>query len=140
MCQCLLGHKESRKLRAQNEAKINEELLGRFSRRARRDNDDEPGSENSDPELTKIVERKHATRARGKTLVDSWSRGSTCTDPQRASPIDSYVLRKQSSTQPKIKQALRGVGVPAHAAESEHFQPMFDVVADARPGFKAPSR
>ncbi|MQL83129.1 hypothetical protein Taro_015615 [Colocasia esculenta] len=94
--------------RVENEAKISRELSGRLSRRAARDDDDEPGSKDSDFELTEVVEHERATRSRGQAPVgESGDRGNTDIAPQRASPMDSYVLRKQSSTQPKNKQALR---------------------------------
>ncbi|MQL90937.1 hypothetical protein Taro_023536 [Colocasia esculenta] len=149
MHQCLMSQRDSRQRRAENNAEISEELSGRLSRRGRRDNDDETGSEDSDPELTEAVERERAARLRGKAPVRS---GSIDAAPHRAGPMDNYVFRRQSSTQPKIKQVLRGVkksaesaghafkSVPAHAAQSEYFQPMLDAVADAGPGFKAPSR
>ncbi|MQL78363.1 hypothetical protein Taro_010794 [Colocasia esculenta] len=56
MRQCLLGQRGGRQRRAENEAKISRELSGGMSRRATRDDDDEPGSEDSNPELTEAVE------------------------------------------------------------------------------------
>ncbi|MQM07480.1 hypothetical protein Taro_040321 [Colocasia esculenta] len=77
MRQCLLSQRGGRQRRAENEAEISQELSSRMSRRATRD-DDESDSEDSDPELTKTVERER--------------RGNTGTTLQRAGPMDSYVL------------------------------------------------
>ncbi|MQM16703.1 hypothetical protein Taro_049662 [Colocasia esculenta] len=93
MRQHLLGHKESRQRRPENEAEISEELSGRLNKRARRDDDDEPGSEDLDLELTKAIEHERATRLRGKTPIGgSGSRGNTDATPQRAGPMDSYQM------------------------------------------------
>ncbi|MQL82820.1 hypothetical protein Taro_015295 [Colocasia esculenta] len=150
--------RESRQRKAENEAEISEELSGRLSRRDRRDNNDELDSEDSNPELPETIERDHAARLGGQAPVrESSSRGSsTGAALQKAGHKNSY-----SSTQPKIKQALRGVkksaestghafksickwffhaSVFAHTVESEYFQPMINVVANTGPNFKASSR
>ncbi|MQM07544.1 hypothetical protein Taro_040388 [Colocasia esculenta] len=73
-----LDKRESRQRKVENEAEISEESSTRLSRRDRKDDDDEFGSEDSYPELTEAVEHEHATRSRGKALKGgSGSRGST---------------------------------------------------------------
>ncbi|MQL83307.1 hypothetical protein Taro_015785 [Colocasia esculenta] len=88
MHQCLMSQRDSRQRRAENNAEISEELSGRLSRRGMRDNDDETGSEDSDPELTEAVERERAARLRGKAPVRS---GSTDAAPHKAGPMDNYM-------------------------------------------------
>ncbi|MQL83089.1 hypothetical protein Taro_015582 [Colocasia esculenta] len=95
MHQCLMSQRESRQRRAENNVEISEELSGRLSRRGRRDNDDETGSEDSDPELTEAVERERTARLRGKAPMHAYRmRTGTYSDTQlqyvvgRVSPED----------------------------------------------------
>ncbi|MQM11198.1 hypothetical protein Taro_044101 [Colocasia esculenta] len=63
-----------------------------MSRRAMRDNGDEPGSDDSNPERTEVVERKRATRSRGQApRGGSGSRGNTGTTSQIGLPTGYFL-------------------------------------------------